>query len=98
MEQIKKRLATIWITAAIVSGVLLFVSFGLTNRNENFVWLTLLSLLISGVSSLIGCFYLSKAKGYSGVLGILLGMLSIAGLMILIALPDKVKASLNDDI
>lgn len=40
---------------------------------------------------LFGCRALAKAKGYSGAMGLLVGLLSVLGLLILLLMKDKTK-------
>ncbi|MFA4934147.1 MAG: hypothetical protein WC574_06955 [Candidatus Omnitrophota bacterium] len=40
---------------------------------------------------LFGCRALAKAKGYSGTMGLLVGLLSVLGLLILLLMKDKNK-------
>ncbi len=49
-----------------------------------------LGALIGGILVVIGCCYYAKAKGHNGAWG-LLGLLSLIGLLILVAFKDKCK-------
>src|ERR1041385_9111044 len=57
---------------------------------EWIAFLLLAGTLIGAVLLIVGLGYYAKAKGYSGVLG-LLELLSCLGLLILALLPDKMK-------
>jgi len=81
MDKNKQRLAAIWLISGFVFTILLFVSFALAN-----MWLVCICLIIGTISLYIGFFYLASAKGYPGVLGILLGLRSPGAL---VALPDE---------
>ncbi|MBU3924862.1 MAG: hypothetical protein V1732_03685 [Patescibacteria group bacterium] len=53
--------------------------------------LPLILLLIGSILLAIGGMYYSKAKGYSGLLGVVLGVIGILGLIMLYTLSDKNK-------
>lgn len=48
-------------------------------------------LILAFFLMLFGCRALAKAKGYNGIVGLLLGFLTILGLLILVLLKDKNK-------
>ena len=52
--------------------------------------------IIGHILILCGCYYWAKGKGYSGVLGVFLGLFSILGIIILLALPDKYSKEEQD--
>lgn len=76
--------------------LILFVSLisGLIFKNEAETALIGLILAIIGfigsVAYLVGCWLYAKSKGYSGALGLILGLF-IIGILILAVLPDKTK-------
>lgn len=76
------------LVGAIIEG------FGEKLGTAGIILFTLLALVGAGFY-LWGCCSWAKGKGYSGVYGFLLGMLSILGLLILLVLPDKYKLDKN---
>jgi len=76
------------LAGAIIEG------FGEKLSTAGIILFTLLALIGAGFY-LWGCCSWAKGKGYSGIYGLLLGMLSILGLLILFVLPDKYKLDKN---
>ena len=87
--------------ANIAAGVWLisiFVLLGVTGTGQikGNIWdevdlLGIAVFLTYAISLMIALWFYAKAKGYSGVLAILLFFLSVLGLIILLVLPDKLK-------
>jgi hypothetical protein len=74
---------------SIISVSLMASGTGGKNIWENANWLPTITYCISVVAFFFSVWALAKAKGYSGIVGLILPFLSIFGLLILLFLKDK---------
>lgn len=80
--------AGVWLVSMLLLGVV-----AVTSEADN-VWssdslLPKITVVAYVLSMLLAFWYFAKAKGYSGIVGILLSPISIFGLFALLSLPDR---------
>jgi len=81
--------AGVWIVSIVILVIV-------ANKAEGNIWesgeiLPIIAFLLYTVSLLAALWYYAKAKGYWGIFGCLLFLLSVFGLVILLLLPDRQK-------
>ena len=81
--------AGVWAITMVALMVLATQSEG--NIWENNDYLAITFFLAYTISLVLALWFYAKAKGYWGILGAFLFLLSVLGLLILLALPDRLK-------
>ena len=94
MDIDKKKEAPLYIGFGLIFQFLYGGLNAMHTKSDIVLIVEVLALLIGAILFLVGCWKLAKGKGYSGSIGLLLGIfLNIAGVIILAIIPDKIKNS-----
>ena len=86
-----RKRANIAVGIWVVSLVSIPLMFRLDVSDAVFMPLLTGQLVAIGISLLVTFWYIAKAKGYCGLLGVILYLLPILGLILLVARPDRHK-------